>query len=229
MNYLNQFFFGLYPYIALTVFFLGSLMRFEREQYSWKSESSQLLQPKYLRVGNILFHVGVLGLFFGHLVGLLTPIAVWNALGVPHEVKQLTAMIAGGVMGSMALVGLLILIYRRFSSVRLLANSTWRDKLVLIWLLVTLLLGLSTIVVSSHHLDGEEMVKLMTWAQYIVTFRGGAADLISDASVVFKLHLFMGMTLFVLFPFTRLVHIWSGFGTLVYLKRRAQLVRSRRY
>ncbi|WP_066566887.1 respiratory nitrate reductase subunit gamma [Snodgrassella sp. CFCC 13594] len=229
MNYLNQFFFGIYPYIALSIFFLGSLIRFDREQYSWKSESSQLLQPKYLRLGNILFHVGVLGLFGGHLVGLLTPVVVWDTLGVPHEVKQLTAMIAGGVMGCMALVGILILMYRRFTSARLLANSTWRDKLVLIWLLITLLLGLSTIVASSHHLDGEEMVKLMTWAQYIVTFRGGAADLLSEVSLVFKLHLFMGMTLFVIFPFTRLVHIWSGFGTLVYLKRHAQLVRSRRY
>src|SRR5699024_5762610 len=194
-----------------------------------KSDSSQLLQPQYLRLGNILFHLGIIGLFLGHFVGLLTPVQVWDFLGVSHSSKQILAMTAGGIMGTIALIGLLILIYRRFSSARLMAISTWRDKLVLIWILITLLLGLSTIIVSSHHTDGEEMLKLMHWAQYIVTFRGGAVDLLAGVSPIFKAHIFMGITLFVIFPFTRLVHIWSGIGTVAYLGRRPQLVRSRRY
>ena len=227
MSYLHQFFFGIYPYIALCIFLFGSLLRFDREQYSWKSESSQLLHQGQLRLGNILFHVGILGLFFGHLFGLLTPVAFWDYIGVSHGTKQIFAMAAGGIMGSICLLGLLILIVRRFSSDRLSANTTWRDKLVLIWILVTLLLGLSTIVVSSQHTDGEEMVKLMTWAQHIVTFNGDAAAYIVDASWIFKLHMFMGMSLFVIFPFTRLVHIWSGFGALTYLRRSHQLVRRR--
>jgi nitrate reductase gamma subunit len=229
MYYLNQFIFGIYPYIAASIFFLGSLIRFDTNQYSWKSESSQLLYPRLLRVGNILFHIGVLGLFFGHLIGLLTPVIVWDTLGISHETKQLTAMVAGGSMGTLALIGLLMLIFRRFGCARLLANSSWRDKLVLIWLLITLCLGLGTIHVSAHHLDGEEMISLMQWAQHIVTFRSGAANIIAHVDPIFKLHLFMGMSVFVIFPFTRLVHIWSGFGALVYLKRKAQLVRSRRY
>ena len=229
MNYLDTFLFGIYPYIALSIFLFGSLVRFDREQYSWKSDSSQLLQPKYLRLGNILFHLGIIGLFLGHFVGLLTPIQVWDFLGVSHSSKQILAMTAGGIMGTIALIGLLILIYRRFSSARLMATSTWRDKLVLIWILITLLLGLSTIIVSSHHTDGKEMLKLMHWAQYIVTFRGGAVDLLAGVSPIFKAHIFMGITLFVIFPFTRLVHIWSGIGTVAYLGRRPQLVRSRRY
>lgn len=227
MNYLHQFIFGIYPYIALTIFLTGSLIRFEREQYSWKSESSQLLYRGNLRLANILFHIGVLGLFFGHLVGLLTPMAFWEMLGITHEVKQIAAMVLGGVMGTICLIGLLMLIYRRFSSTRLNVNSTWRDKLVLIWILLTLLLGLSSIFVSSKHLDGEEMVSLMTWVQHIATFRGDAASYITNVSPIFKLHLFMGMSLFVIFPFTRLVHIFSGFGTVSYLSRAWQLVRSR--
>ena len=123
MDYLHQFVFGIYPYIALSIFLLGSLMRFEREQYSWKSESSQLVYRGNLRLGNILFHIGVLGLFFGHLVGLLTPLSVWEALGVTHSFKQVFAMTAGGIMGSLALVGLLILLHRRLSNQRLAANS----------------------------------------------------------------------------------------------------------
>jgi len=227
MSYLHQFVFGIYPYIAMSIFVLGCLIRFEREQYSWKSESSQVLYRGNLRLANILFHVGILGLFFGHLVGLLTPVAVWDALGISHSFKQIVAMTAGGIMGTMCLIGLLMLIYRRFTSDRLIANTTWRDKLVLIWLLITLLLGLTTIHVSSKHLDGHEMVLLMTWAQHIVTFRGDAASYIVDASIVFKLHLFMGMSLFVIFPFTRLVHVFSGFATVSYLTRAWQLVRAR--
>lgn len=228
MDYLHHFVFGIYPYIALAIFLLGSLVRFEREQYNWKSESTQVLYRGNLRLGSILFHVGILGLFGGHFVGLLTPVAVWDALGVSHSLKQVVAMTAGGVMGSFCLAGVLILLHRRFSNDRLAANTTWRDKLVLLWILITVLLGLSTIAVSAQHLDGHEMVLLMTWAQHLVTFRGDAPQFIQDASPIFKLHLFMGMSLFIIFPFSRLVHVWSGFGSVTYLGRRWQLVRPRR-
>lgn len=227
LHFLHLFVFGIYPYIALTVFFLGSLIRFDREQYTWKSDSSQLLHPKLLRVGNILFHIGILGLFFGHAVGLLTPVIVWDTLGISHGFKQMIAMLAGGVMGSICLVGLLMLMIRRFSSARLLKVSTFGDKLILVWLLLTLCLGLSSIVVSAGHMDGHMMVLLMTWAQHIMTLRADAASFILDAPLIFKLHLFMGMTVFLIFPFTRLVHVWSGFGALSYLTRAYQLVRRR--
>ena len=115
--------------------------------------------------------------------------------------------------------------HRTFTRLR--AATTFKDKIVLLWILGTLLLGLSSIFVSAGHLDGHMMVLLMTWAQHIVTFRGDAAGFILDAPLVFKLHLFMGMSLFVIFPFTRLVHIWSGFGAVTYLGRAFQLVRPR--
>ena len=227
MNYLHQFLFGISPYLALAIFLLGSLIRYDREQYTWKSDSSQLLHSGSLRVGNILFHLGIIGLLLGHVAGLLTPIWVWDMLGVTHGAKQLVAMVAGGVMGGICLIGLLILLTRRFSNQRLLAVTTFKDKIVLFWILGTLLLGLSSIVSSASHLDGHMMVLLMTWAQHIVTFRGDAASFIVDAPLIFKLHLLMGMSLFVIFPFTRLVHVWSGFGALAYLGRAWQLVRAR--
>ena len=227
MSYWHTFFFGIYPYIALSIFLLGSLVRFEREQYTWKSHSSQLLYTGTMRWGNIFFHVGIIGLFFGHLVGLLTPVAVWDALGVPHSFKQGLAMTAGGIMGSLCLLGLGMLLYRRLTNARIRAVTSTGDKVLLIWILLTLLLGLSSIIVSAGHMDGHEMVKLMTWAQYIITFNGKAAEQIVDVSMIFKLHMFMGMTLFILFPFTRLVHVWSGFASLGYLGRAWQLVRQR--
>jgi len=227
MNTFNQFFFGIYPYICLAVFFLGSLMRFDREQYTWKSDSSELLYRGQLRLGSVLFHVGVLAVFFGHLFGLLTPVGFGEFSGVSQQAKQSPAMTAGGIFGSAALAGLIILIRRRFKIERISVNSTWRDKLVLVWLLMTLLLGLSTIFVSMGHLDGEEMVKLMQWAQHIVTFRGGAASYLADVNFLFKMHIFMGMTFFFIFPFTRMVHVWSGFASVFYIGRAWQLVRRR--
>lgn len=227
MDYVNQFFFGIYPYIALAVFLLGSLIRFDREQYTWRSESTQVLHQGSLRLGSILFHVGIIGLLGGHAVGLLTPVVVWDTLGVTHGAKQIFAMAAGGVMGTLCLVGILLLLARRFGNDRLRAATSFKDKIVLLWILGTLLLGLTSIFVSTGHLDGHVMVQLMTWAQHIVTFRGDAASYILDAPLVFKLHLFMGMSLFVIFPFTRLVHVWSGFGAVTYLGRAFQLVRPR--
>lgn len=227
MNYLHQFLFGIYPYIALAIFLLGSLIRFDREQYTWRSESTQVLHQGQLRLGNILFHIGIIGLLGGHAVGLLTPVWVWDTLGVSHSAKQLFAMIAGGVMGVLCLAGIVLLLARRLGNERLRKATTFKDKIVLLWILGTLLLGLSSIFVSAGHMDGHMMVLLMNWAQHIVTFRGDAAGFIVDAPLVFKLHLFMGMSLFVIFPFTRLVHVWSGFGTLGYLGRAFQLVRPR--
>lgn len=227
MNYLHQFVFGVYPYVALAIFLLGSLVRFDREQYTWKSESTQLLHRGRLRAGSILFHVGIIGLFFGHMAGLLTPLWVWDTLGVTHGAKQLFAMAAGGVMGLLCLAGILLLLERRISNQRLRTATTIKDKVVLLWILATLLLGLGSIYVSASHLDGHTMVALMHWAQHVVSFRGDAAGFILDAPLLFKVHLFMGMSLFVIFPFTRLVHVWSGFGALTYLGRAYQLVRSR--
>jgi nitrate reductase gamma subunit len=227
MSTLNQLAFGIYPYVALTVFLAGSLLRFDRDQYTWKSDSSQLLRPGQLRLGSNLFHLGILGIFFGHLFGLLTPLAVWHALGVTAGAKQALAVIAGGVAGAACLVGLALLIHRRITEPRISATSRPADLFVLLLLLAQLLLGLYSITVSLQHMDGAEMVKLMTWAQHIVTLRGDAASFVADVAPVFKAHLVLGMTIFVVFPFTRLVHVWSGFAAATYVVRAWQLVRSR--
>ena len=221
----NQFLFGIYPYIALAVFLLGSLLRFDRDQYTWKSGSSQLLRRRQLVLGSNLFHIGILGIFVGHFVGLLTPIQVFDALGIGHGFKQGLAIVVGGAFGLMMLAGLTMLLHRRLSDPRVRVNSSFSDVLVLLLLYAQLLLGLSTIFVSLGHLDGGEMVKFMGWAQHIVTFRPGAADFVADVHWIFKAHLFLGLTIFLVFPFTRLVHIWSA--PVWYLGRRYQIVRTR--
>lgn len=209
-GYLNTLLFGIYPYIALTVLALGSIIRYDREPYTWRSGSSQLLRRKQLVWGSVLFHVGVLVIFFGHLIGLLTPIAFFDALSISHGAKQLLAIIAGGVAGVMAIVGATLLVHRRLYDARVRAASSTSDTLIIILLWIQLALGLLTITVSLQHLDGHEMVKFMTWAQGIFTFQAGAADNVADASIIFKLHLVLGLTILLLFPFTRLVHMLSA-------------------
>jgi nitrate reductase gamma subunit len=207
---INTALFGWYPYLCLTVFLLGSLFRFDREQYTWKSGSSQLLRRGQLRWGSNLFHVGILVIFAGHFVGLLTPIWVFDMLGVSHSFKQGLAIIVGGLAGIACFAGITLLAHRRLFDPRIRKTSSFGDIAVLLILWLQLTLGLSTILVSLNHMDGHEMVKFMNWAQGILTLQPAAAAHVAAVSPVFKAHLLLGMTIFLLFPFTRLVHIWSA-------------------
>lgn len=227
MNFVNHLLFGIYPYVALSIFLLGSLIRFDREQYTWKSDSSQLLRRGQLRWGSNLFHAGILFLFFGHAVGLLTPHWLYESLGLTTQAKQLLAMISGGVAGLLCLTGISLLLHRRLTEPRIRATSKPMDIFILLWVFVTLLLGLTTILFSARHLDGSVMLLLADWAQHIVTFRAGAAAFLLSVPLIYKIHLFFGMTLFLLFPFSRLVHVWSGFASVAYAGRSYQLVRHR--
>ncbi len=224
---MHNFLFGIYPYIAITVMVMASIARYERDPFTWKSKSSQILRKRQFIAGSVLFHVGVLMIFAGHLVGLLTPIQIFDFLGVSHGAKQLLAVAAGGVAGIMALVGGILLLHRRLFDPRIRANSTLADTGIMILLMMQLLLGLATIIVSLGHLSGDEMVKFMNWAQSIIYLRAGAADYITDVHWLFKAHILLGLTIFLLFPFTRLVHMFSA--PIRYLWRPGyQIVRSRR-
>lgn len=227
MNAFDTFLFGLYPYICLAVFLVGSLLRFDRDQYTWKSDSSQLLRAGQLRLGSNLFHVGVLFLFFGHFVGMLTPHFLYAPF-IDAGSKQLLAMAAGGIAGAFAFVGVTLLLHRRLSDARIRLNSKTSDIVLLVLFWLQLALGLVTLPLSAQHLDGSMMLRLAEWAQHIVTFRPGAADFLAETNWVFRAHMFLGMTLFLIFPFTRLVHVWSGFGAAAYLLRPYQVVRARR-
>lgn len=223
---LNHILFGVYPYVAMSVLLIGSVVRFDREQYTWRTGSSQLLRRRQLVMGSVLFHLGVLAIFAGHFVGLLTPIWVFDALGVSHSFKQMLAIVAGGGAGVLMLAGGLLLLHRRLFDPRIRATSTFGDTGILILLIAQLCLGLATIPQSLQHRDGHEMLKFMTWAQGVFTLRPDAADLLTDVHWVFKTHIVLGLTILLVFPFTRLVHMLSA--PVWYLNRRGwQLVRTR--
>lgn len=223
---MHNFIFGIFPYIAITTMILGSVARYERDPFTWKSKSSQMLRKRQFVIGSVLFHVGVLVIFFGHVVGLLLPKELFYAFGISSGAKQIMAVIVGGAAGVAALIGGAMLLHRRLTDPRIRATSSFGDNAVMVLLVAQLVLGLATVPLALGHLDGSEMLKFMAWAQGIVTFKAGAAAHIADVHAIFKLHIFLGLILFLIVPFTRLVHI--GSAPIRYLWRPGfQIVRSR--
>lgn len=227
MSTLHAFLFEVYPYVCFTVFLLGSLIRFDQSQYSWKSDSSQMLRKGSLRWGSNLFHGGILFLFFGHLFGLFTPHGVYGIF-MSAATKQMLAVIAGGIAGLVCFVGLSLLIHRRVFDARIRATSHPTDIAVLLVLWVQLTVGLITLPYSWQHADASTMLVLADWAQRIVTLRPVDSTALATLPWPFLFHVVLGMTIFLLLPFSRLVHVWSGFAVVGYLFRPYQVVRSRR-
>lgn len=226
-DYLNHLLYGIYPYIALATLVVGSVIRFDREPYSWRAGSSQLLRRRQLMWGSVLFHLGVLVVFFGHVFGLLVPIWVFDSLHVKHEWKQALAVAAGGVAGVISFIGASMLLHRRLFDPRIRANSTFADTGIIFLLWLQLALGLATIPISLSHMDGEQMVRFMSWANGIFTFNPTASLFLDGSHWIFRIHIFLGLTIFLLFPFTRLVHMLSA--PVRYIWRPGyQIVRSRK-
>jgi nitrate reductase gamma subunit len=210
MDYVNQFLFGFYPYLCMVAYFLGAWARFDRSQYSWRSQSSQLLRRKQLFWGSVLFHVGILGLFFGHLFGMLTPPEVYHALGLSTKAKQMMAIVVGGILATVCFVGMTMLIHRRLFDPRIRLTSKPTDIMILLFIYFQLILGIVGIPVSLANTDGTYMLVMSEWARNILLFRGGSAELLAEVPWIYKIHLVAGMTLFLLTPFTRLVHVFSA-------------------
>ena len=226
-DFINQLAFGWYPYLAVTVLVVGSIFRFDAHQFGWRSQSSQFLRKRQMVIGSNMFHMGILVLLMGHFVGLLTPINVFDALGVSHSFKQTTALVVGGIAGVVAYIGCTLLLHRRLFDARIRKSSSWGDILVLILLWLQLTLGILTTYWTIEHLDGSEMVKFMSWANGILTLNPAAPEQLREVALVYKLHIILGLTLFLITPFTRLVHIWSA--PIFFLIRPGyQIVRSRR-
>ncbi|RDU99392.1 respiratory nitrate reductase subunit gamma [Trinickia dinghuensis] len=225
-DYFHQFLFGVYPYICLAVLLIGSLIRFDREQYTWKSDSSQLLRHGALKLGSNLFHWGVLVVVLGHFAGFLAPHWLVSPF-LSASGHQLVAMVAGGSAGAVSIVGLTILIARRLGDRRIRRNSRKSDIVIVLMLWAQLALGLGTVALSMRHMDGALFEQLTDYVKGVVTFRPGIAGLLIGVPLTYRLHILLGFTIFLVSPFTRMVHIWSGVASLAYAIRPYQLVRKR--
>ena len=228
MVFLQKLIFAVYPYIALTVFVVGSWIRYDAEQYTWKTDSTQLLSKSNMVLASNFFHIGILSIFGGHFAGLVLPHALWVGLGVTDMQHQWLAIMAGSVFGLMCLIGGAILWARRMFNQRVRASSRYSDIFILSWLMVTLILGLSTLPVSvghANHGDAAVMLALSAWVQSVLTLNP-QPELLDAVDPIFKAHMFFGMTVFLVFPFTRLVHVLTA--PLNYLGRSYQIVRAKR-
>lgn len=223
---LDPILFGLFPYVALTVAVVGCLYRARRMPLTWKTGSSQLLESRWLRLGSILFHVGMINLLLGHLVGLLTPPEVYHGLfGLETSLKQKIEIAMGFLMTPPAAIGCAILIWRRLVDERVKAGSSWGDLLLLSCLLVQLGLGFFTIPFSLHHLDGSMMLRITGYTRGLATLDLQAWRGLAEVPWIYRLHMLAGFGFVLALPFTRLVHVLSGLVIVRYLVRPWQVVR----
>ena len=210
-DWLNYLVFGWYPYVAFAVFLLGGWLRFNGEPHIQPDGSGRLFGRRQMTLGVTLFHAGVLILFLGHLVGLLTPIQVFESVGISHGFKQSMANAIGGTAGTVAFIGLVLLLRRRRAELQAHPTSLFGDVAILLLILVQLGLGLSSIPVAlAKYSDGCGALPFMWWAQSIATLKpAAAAGYVAGMPLIFKLHIVNGLTIVLVFAFTRLVNIWS--------------------
>jgi nitrate reductase gamma subunit len=221
------------PYIAFTSFVLGHIWRYRTDQFGWTTRSSQIYESKLLRMGSPLFHFGLLGVFGGHVIGLLIPESWTSAVGIPEWAYHLMAVTMGSLAGAAVVTGLGILLYRRITVPEVRKATTRSDKLMyalLVGALVTGMLNTLTNVFASYNY--RETVS--PWFRSLFSLHP-AVDLMADAPWTFQVHALIVLALLGIWPYTRLVHMFSapaGYLVrpyLVYRSRDPQKTSSNRY
>ena len=213
-----------FPYVCLTIFVVGHFWRYRYDKFGWTTRSSQLYEDRLLRIGSPMFHFGILAVFLGHVMGLGVPKSWTEAVGISEGVYHFLAVAVGAVAGFCTLVGMAILIYRRRTVGPVFSATTVMDKVMYAFLAAVILLGLWNTVVANlfDHYDYRESVSI--WFRGIF-FLDPQPDLMAEAPLGFQLHALVAMSLFALWPFTRLVHVFSA--PLGYLTRPYIVYRSR--
>ncbi len=222
---MNLFFWVILPYITVTILVLGLLVRYNFDQLGWSARSTEIFEKRQLKWGSLLFHWGILAAFVGHVVGILIPIAVYHGLGISNEMYHRGAILLGGMAGLAALIGLVILTVRRLTHPRLRRHTSFADWLTTVVLLVVI--GLGDWITLGHNLYAtpfEYRTTVGPWFRGLFVF-SPHAYLMTGIPLVFKIHIVASYVFWMIFPFTRLVHIISV--PFAYLRRAPILYRSR--
>lgn len=197
------------PYISLTTFVVGLVWRWRYDKFGWTTRSSQLYEGRQLSIASPLFHYGILAAFGGHVIGLLIPESWTLALGIPNEAYHIVAMVAGSIAGIAAAVGLAMLVARRRFTRSILQVTTPLDKAMYLVLGVVIALGLlNTVGVNVVGPGHDYRTDVAPWIRSILLF-GPAPDLMAGAPLVYQVHALAAFVLFAMWPFTRLVHVFS--------------------
>jgi nitrate reductase gamma subunit len=226
MSLLDQFVWLIYPYLMLTLFVVGHIYRYNTDQLGWSAKSSEFLESKRLRWGSVLFHWGIIFVFLGHVAGILVPKPFYETIGITDEMYHFGAVWFGGAAGVATIIGVLLLLWRRLSVRRIFHNSSKSDFVVLFLLTIVILTGFTNTVgytATGGTFDYRDTIG--PWFRGILTFRP-LPQLVSDAPLGFQIHIITALLLFGIWPFTRLVHVWSV--PLTYLNRRYVVYRRMR-
>ncbi len=221
---MNQFLWVVFPYICLTVFVVGHVWRYRYDKFGWTTRSSQLYENRLLRIGSPLFHFGILFVFLGHVMGLAVPKAWTDAVGVSEHLYHLGAVTIGTAAGLATVVGMVILIYRRRTVGPVFSATTKMDKFMYAVLAIVILLGMANTVVANALSNYDYREGVSIWFRGIWRFQT-YPNLMANAPISFQLHGLFAMFLFALWPFTRLVHVFSA--PVGYLTRPYIVYRSR--
>ncbi|MCY7978210.1 respiratory nitrate reductase subunit gamma [Bacillus inaquosorum] len=204
----GQILWGVMPYIVLTIFIGGHIYRYQHDQFGWTAKSSELLEKKKLAAGSTLFHWGMVCVIGGHLMGILIPEALYSSIGISEHVYHKMAIGAGLPAGIVACTGLIILTYRRLFDKRIRKTSSPSDILTLLLLLFMMLSGVAATFLNIDSKGFDYRTTVGPWFRNIALFRPDAS-LMESVPLWFKLHIIIGYVVFILWPFTRLVHVFS--------------------
>ncbi|HBI8771130.1 TPA: respiratory nitrate reductase subunit gamma [Staphylococcus aureus] len=215
---LNQFLWVIFPYLCLVVFVAGHIARYRYDKFSWTAKSSELIERKRLMWGSLLFHLGIIPVFFGHVVGLLIPKSWMDAVGVSEHLYHIGAVYIGSIFGIITLIGMFLLTARRVTTKSIRRLSSASDIFVNFLLLLIVFMGCyATLVTNIQHPDFNYRTSLSIWFRQLFMLKPDAS-LMSGVPIAFKMHILLGFTIMACWPFTRLVHVWSI--PLTYINRR---------
>jgi nitrate reductase gamma subunit len=196
------------PYVAMALFVAGHVWRYRTDQFGWTSRSTQLLESRLLAWGSNLFHWGAIAAILGHVLGILVPASVTEAIGISESAYHHLAGIAGGIAGIVCLIGLLILMYRRTAVARIRVTTSATD--IAVYVLLAILIVLGAIQAVGYNVFGPGYDYRQTVSPWFRSlFYDPKPELMSSAPVVYQLHAAIPWLLFALWPFSRLVHAWS--------------------
>ncbi len=221
--YINNFFFTYFPHIAFAVFWFGLFTRFILANKTIQAKSTQLMTKKGAKWGSNLFHYGIIVVFFGHFT-LFLPEDIYH-LVMSTETKRMIAIIFGSIFGILTFIGLIILISRRTADTRLRVNSRFADYFILVLLLIETILGLISVFTTASS-PLENYTSLGVWTQKVITFQPEAGAMIAGHSIVYKIHFVIGLLVFMIFPYTKLMHM-IVYPIAYFFRSGYQLVRKR--
>lgn len=205
----NQFLWVIFPYLCMATFVVGHIFRYRNDQFGWTAKSSEFIEKKQLMIGSLLFHIGIMPVIAGHIAGLGIPKEWTRAVGISDSMYHMGAVWGGGFFGVVTFLGMLILTWRRFALKRVRELSSISDLIVNSLLLFIVFIGMYSVIgtsVTQPEFDYRDSISV--WFRSLLIFRPDASFM-SSVPIAFQLHLLSGFLIFAMWPFTRLVHVWS--------------------